>query len=406
MKSINEHFNIQVKKTPNKQVIFDEHRSINYKELDSQSTLLSQLILSQKCNPKTSVIGVYLTRSINLVVSLLATLKSGGIYLPLDPKEPKVRIENIISNSNCKLVITDKILFKKNPWLGEHNTILIDNNNNAQGDSNLKHPFVTLNNSAYIMYTTGSTGIPKGVICKQRAIVNRFEWYWKHFPYTPNEVCCQKASISYVDSIWELLCPLLKGIPYHIVPDAILHNMNLFLNFLNKNKITRIELAPSLLNIMLKALEKSDEKLPHLKHCVVSGEQISVNIANQFKKQIPNVLLLNRYGLTEASSFLWYLINHWDEKSKHIPIGKPIDNVVIYVLDSNMKEVRDGSVGELYVGGDCLSEGYIKHNELNQCSFIKNPFQDGRYDRLYGTGDLVRRLSTGNIEYIAIRRAK
>ena len=402
MKTIISLFQLQVESTPGKVVITDQDSEITLAELDEKSDTIAQCILEKKVGDH-PIVGFCLNRNIRLVIGLLGILKAGGIFLPLDPQEPKLAIHRMLKDAHCLLVLTDSETLANHPWLAQLSIIIIDQIKPLEQLRAL--PIVQDEDFAYLIYTSGSTGKPKGVLCQQRTVINRFEWFWKNYPYLLTDVCCQKAPIGYVDCIWEFFSPLLQGIPYFIIADDVLFNPVKLLYFLEKNKITRIELVPSLLAIILQEMMEEKKRLLLLNFWVVSGEKITPYLVNQFKSILPNSVLLNRFGSTEATSYLWYPAHLWNNDSQSVPIGKPIDGAVIYILDKNMKPVDQGEMGELYVGGPCLSWGYWNDPELNQEKYINNPFisksdKNVTASRLYKTGDLVRELASGDLEYI------
>ncbi len=406
MKAVTHFFAEQVIIAENKIAITDAKSSITFKELDKKSNAVTQYILESLTShsQKSTIIGLCLKRNINLVIGLFGILKAGAAFLPLDPKEPQSRLSFMIQDANCPLVLTDQETISEHPWLTEFPNIILDDLETT--DILLPLPNVTPEDLIYLIYTSGSTGKPKGVLCQHQAVINRFQWLWKNYPYSSDDICCQKAPIGYVDSIWELICPLLKGIPYHIISDEILFNPIKLLNYLAYHKITRIELVPSLLEIILQEITERNHQLPDLKLWVVSGDIIRPNLVNTFKTILPEAVLLNRFGSTEATSYLWYPAHLWNNDSQHIPIGKPVDNVAIYILDDNLQPVPKGQIAELYVSGLSLSYGYLNDAQLTKKKFIDNPFtkashqSNSNYARMYKTGDLVRELPSGNIEYV------
>jgi amino acid adenylation domain-containing protein len=257
------------------------------------------------------------------------------------------------------------------------------------------------NHLAYIIYTSGSTGTPKGVLGTHQGTVNGLHWLWKTYPFTNGEVCCQKTAISFVDSVWEIFAPLLQGIPTIIIPDGIVLNSQLFIETLAYYKVTRIILVPSLLRLLLDNYPHLMQNLSHLKLWITSGEALSVNLARTFRELMPSAKLLNFYGSSEVSANVtYYDTSLLPERANSVPIGRPIDNILVYILDRYLQPTPIGVIGELYIGGDGLARGYLNQPALTSEKFIPNPFGDCPGTHLYKTGDLACYLSNGEIQYI------
>src|ERR1043165_7070209 len=220
---------------------------------------------------------------------------------------------------------------------------------------------------------------------------------WRVYPFGPDEVCCQKTSLSFVDSVWEIFGPLLQGTASVIIPDEILKDPFLFVQTLGAHKVTRLVLVPSLLRVLLETVPELEQKLPQLKLWGTSGEALPADLVEKFNRQLPQSLLLNLYGSSEVAADVTCYQVAGPESSKIVPIGRPISNTEIYILDSQMQPVPIGVVGELYVGGTNLARGYHKRPELTAERFVVNPF--GKGGRLYRTGDIASYRPDGNLEY-------
>jgi amino acid adenylation domain-containing protein len=263
---------------------------------------------------------------------------------------------------------------------------------------------VEADNLAYVLYTSGSTGTPKGVLGTHRGTVNRC--FWNPYPFTEKDICCQKTSLNFVDSVWEIFAPLLHGLPTVIIPDRAVKDINQFLQTLSKQNVTRLVLVPSLLRAILDSFPDLDRRLPQLKYWICSGETLPVELGQQFREQMPQRVLINLYGSSEvAADVTWYDATHCVEK---VPIGRPIANTQIYLLDRNFQPVPIGIPGEIYVGGDGLAQGYLNRPDLTSKKFISNPFGQEKLDFLgnshqkvlFKTGDIGCYLPDGNIEFL------
>ncbi|CAM4414138.1 MAG: Linear gramicidin synthase subunit B [Legionellaceae bacterium] len=255
-------------------------------------------------------------------------------------------------------------------------------------------------NIAAVYYTSGSTGNPKGVLLTHDALANRLFWAWENFPYQTNEICCQRASTSFIASTSEIFSPLLSGHTLILVPDDILRDPLALVSFVNQEKIGRILLTPSLLREILYIGVTKKLSLPTLKLIELSGEAISHLVIQRFKEMFPHIQLSNRYGLTEAPFIIQALTENWSLENPYAPIGKPIGNVKTFILGEDMKPVPIGSFGELYVAGLGISQNeYLHLPKLNEERFIKHKLA-GKFEYLFKTGDIVRYSNTGNIEYV------
>ena len=379
-------FEEQARKTPDAPVLVFNQNEINFGDLNARANQLAHHLRSEGVKPET-VVGIRMERSIDMVTGLLGILKAGGAYVALDPTYPEERLQYMIADSAVKLVLTrlpDEInsFDRENPETG-----------------------LESGNPAYIVYTSGSTGRPNGVIELHRGAVNRFNWMWNAYPFEEDEVCCQKTSQGFVDFFWELFGPMLKGVPVMIVPTETVKDALVFTRFLADNRITRIVLVPSLLREMLNTLEETglnpDDTLSHLKYWSVSGETFDPHLVKQFRKTFPNCVLLNIYGSSEVSADATYYKIESEDFPAAVPIGRPYDNVTVFLLDSQMQPVPTGIPGEIYIGGPGLARGYINRPELTAARFVGLKPQISQISQiLFKTGDLGKWLPDGNIEYL------
>ncbi len=374
--------------------------SISYQELDAQADRISRRLRAAGAGRGT-LVGVFLERSIGMVAGLLGILKTGAAYLPLDPSYPRQRLAYMLADSGAELLLTEDGLMGSLP-AADARVIRLEEI--ATEDAAAVEPLsaepmradkTQPDDLAYVVYTSGSTGQPKGVEATQGATDNRLTWMWRTQPFTADDVCCQKTALSFVDSVWEIFGPLLQGVPSIILPDLLVKDVSRLIETLARQEVTRIVLVPSLLRAMLDAGPGLQERLPMLRHWVCSGETLPVELARRFHDQLPQARLINLYGSSEvAADVTWYdtteLVRAWasaDATPAHVPIGQPIDNVRCYILNGHLEPVPPGSVGELYIGGACLARGYRGRPEMTRERFIANPVGPGR---LFRTGDRAR----------------
>lgn len=392
-------FEQQVELTPLSVALISDSEEITYLQLNHRVNQLAYYLNKQGVTKET-LVALCLERSLDMVVGILAILKAGGAYIPLDPSYPVERLNFMLSDSQASLLISQQEILEKLSLFAAK-TVCLDIHKEEIAQESLENP-INLSfsdNLAYIIYTSGSTGTPKGVLGTHRGTVNGLRWLWKTYPFTPGEVCCQKTAISFVDSVWEIFAPLLQGIPTVIIRNATVIDPQLFIESLVQYKVSRIIIVPSLLRLLLDNYSHLVKKLTHLKFWITSGEALSVKLVQTFREIISEAKLINLYGSSEVSANATYYDTSLLPSQAHsVPIGRPIDNTQIYVLNRDLQLTPIGVLGELYLGGYGLAKGYLHRPELTKEKFIDNPFIPG--SKLYKTGDLVRYLQDGNLEYL------
>jgi amino acid adenylation domain-containing protein len=397
--SLHELFEQQIGQLPDALALIGPSEQLTYRQLNQRVNQLAHYLQTLGVTTET-LVAICLERSVEMVVGILAILKAGGAYIPLDPNYPRDRIAFMLSDSQASVLLTQQNILEKLPKLSAK-TVCLDIHKDAIAQQSQENPVSTstADNLAYVIYTSGSTGTPKGVLGTHRGTVNGLHWLWKTYPFEADEVCCQKTAISFVDSVWEIFAPLLKGIPTVIITDSIVKDPQLFLETLGNHNVTRVVLVPSLLRVLLDTYGHLTKNLSKLKFWITSGEALSLDLARTFQEFMPSAKLINLYGSSEVSANVTYYDTRLlPEKSTSVPIGRPIDNTQTYVLDRHLQLTPVGVVGELYIGGDGLAKGYLNRPELTQERFIDNPFVPGT--KLYKTGDLVRYRNNGNLEYL------
>ena len=396
---IHQIFQEQARRAPDDvAVIFGEER-VTYGELNARANRLAHYLRARDVGPEVRV-AICVERSVDMIVGLLGILKAGGAYVPLEPKYPAERMSFILADCQARLLLTQHQLRDVLP-VAAVETIYLDAEMPAIMRESAGDPVLltSAENAAHVIYTSGSTGLPKGVVSAHRASVNRFAWMWQTYPFAAGEVCCNKTSLSFVDSIWEIFGPLLEGVPLVIISDEVVKDPRQFLAELSSNKVTRLVLVPSLLRVMLEMGEDLSRLLRKLRYCVCSGEALPVELAKSFREQLPSTKLINLYGSSEvAADVTCYEVEDTDELTT-IPIGRPIANTEVYIVDSDFQPVPVGVPGEICIGGDGLARGYLNRAELTAEKFGPNPFSDEHGARLFRTGDIGRYLHDGSVEY-------
>jgi non-ribosomal peptide synthetase component F len=259
-----------------------------------------------------------------MVTALLAILKAGSAYVPLDPSYPPERLTFMLSDSKARVLLTQQALLRKLPSLAETarrgvsgracHVICVDDIQLADAGLSAENLSVEVaaHNLAYVIYTSGSTGVPKGVLGLHQGAVNRLQWMWRVFPFGMGERCCQKTALGFVDSVWEIFGPLLQGIPLVLIPDEVVKDPDRLIQTLAEQRVTRIVLVPSLLRALLEAQSALGRPLPDLNYCVSSGEALPRDLLQQFRERFPHCILLNLYGSSEvAADATWYDTREW-----------------------------------------------------------------------------------------------
>ncbi|MBW4673819.1 MAG: amino acid adenylation domain-containing protein [Desmonostoc geniculatum HA4340-LM1] len=398
--SLDQLFEQQVELTPDSIALIHQSEQLTYRQLNHKANQLANYLQKQGVTKET-LVAICLERSIDMVVGILAILKAGGAYIPLDPSYPVERLNFMLSDSQASILISHQEILEKLS-LSSPKIVCLDIHKDKIIQQSPENPVNSSkpDNLAYIIYTSGSTGTPKGVLATHRGTVNGLHWLWKTYPFTSEEVCCQKTATSFVDSVWEIFAPLLQGIPTVIISNVTLLDAKLFIEALAHHKVTRIILVPSLLRLLIDNYHHLTQKLSQLRLWITSGEALSVNLTKTFRELMPFAKLINLYGSSEVSAnATYYDTSLLQDQANTVPIGRPIDNIQIYVLNRNLQPTPVGVIGELYIGGDSLARGYLNRPELTQEKFIDNPFISAE-KKLYKTGDLVRYLNDGNLEYL------
>jgi amino acid adenylation domain-containing protein len=397
---IHELFAEQAAATPQAVAVIFQDEQITFAELDQRGNQLAHFLQKRGVGPEV-VVAVCMERSIEMVVGLLGILKAGGAFVPVDPSYPAERVTFLLEDSQAPIVLTQERLLKSLE-LPSTEPICLDARWAEIAAESPEAPAcsATPDNIAYVAYTSGSTGTPKGSISPHHASLNRFAWMWRKFPFAPGEVCCQKTSLSFVDSIWENFGPLLRGIPLVVIPDDAARDPQQLVEMLGAQGVTRIVLVPSLLRALLELEVNLAQKLPRLKYWTCSGEALPSDLARSFKQKLPAAVMINLYGSSEiAADVTCYEVTEPDRLAT-IPIGRTIDNTQAYILDASFEPVPLGVGGELYIAGAGLTRGYSDHPELTAERFLPNPYSREPGARMFRTGDLARYRADGALEFL------
>ena len=396
---VHELFAEQVQRTPGVPAVICEEQSLTYAELDRRANQLAHYLRDQGVGPEV-IVGVCMERSLELVVGLLGIWKAGGAYLPLDPGLPERRLELMLSDSGAKLLL---VRDERAPQLAQYSgtRVRLDRDASELAHHSVQAPIagVRPDNLVYAAYTSGSTGVPKAVAAIHAGLVNRLSAQGQIAPFTAGEVYCQKTAIGFMDSLTETLVPLLSGHRLWVAPEAVGRNPPALAELIERGGVTRLITVPSLARAWLED-ERNVPRLQSLRSWTLSGEALGVTLLEQLRERLPRCRFLNLYGSTEvAADATCYVADEAVGVGEEgVPIGTPIANARVYVLDEHLQPVPIGAEGEIYVGGLPVARGYLGRGGLTAERFIPDPF-GAPGGRLYRSGDRGRYRTDGKLQY-------
>lgn len=394
-------FEKQAALTPEATAVVFEGASLTYSELDRRADALADRLRGMGVGPEVPV-GIHLERSMEMVVCIYAVLKAGGAYMPLDPELPAERLGLMIRESGTPVVITSPKLEGRLPKTAAR-VFVFDLNETgeagrAQAAAGKKDGRPGPDDMAYVIYTSGSTGIPKGVINTHKGICNRILWMQDAFKLGPDDVVLQKTPFSFDVSVWEFFWPLAVGARLVVAKPGGHRDTEYIAETINRRKVTTVHFVPSMLQLFLED-GRTAASCSSLRRVICSGEALSYELQERFFSTL-SAELHNLYGPTEAAvDVTWWKCLKGD-KRRLVPIGKPIANTRIHILDPRGEPVPMGVPGEIHIGGVQVARGYLNRPELTAERFVPDPFGGDPGAKLYKTGDLGRYLPDGNIEYL------
>jgi amino acid adenylation domain-containing protein len=391
-------FESQVERTPEAVAVEFQNSQLSYRELNERANQLAHYLRGMGVGPD-SLVGVAMERSLEMVVALYAVLKAGGAYVPIDPEYPQERVAFMLQDADVKVLLTQGRLAGSLPTYNGR-VVCVD-----EEWERIAHGQAIVNparkagpeNLAYMIYTSGSTGRPKGAMNTHRGICNRLLWMQNQYGLTEADKVLQKTPFSFDVSVWEFFWPLLVGARLVVAEPGGHRDATYLVKLIREQGITVMHFVPSMLRAFVQ--EPGVERCQSLRHVICSGEALPYDLQEQFFSLLPSQLH-NLYGPTEAAVD----VTHWTcrrhDERKLVPIGRPVWNTQIYILDRYLQPVPMGVPGELHIGGVQVGRGYHKRPELTAEKFIPDPFSGEREARLYKTGDLCRWLPDGVVEYL------
>ncbi len=396
---LNHLLELQVDISPDKTAVEFEDQSLTYEQLNQRANQVARYLIEQD---SADLVGLYMDRSLEMVIAIWGILKAGKAYVPLDPCYPQARTRYMLENAGINLVLTqvkyassldfaDPVITSLDHddtvhMLGSHST-----DNLCLDDAALQRQPL-----AYIIYTSGSTGEPKGVMVGHRAVVNRVDWMQSEYQLTAKDVVLQKTPYSFDVSVWEFIWPLVSGARLVVAKPDGHKDPAYLLALICRAQVTSLHFVPSMLQAML--THGGLENCHSIRQVFCSGEVLPLTLQTQFFESGTQSKLHNLYGPTEAAIDVSYWECDANSGLSTVPIGKPIQNTRLLVLDKQLNPVPVGVTGELYIAGMGLAHGYLNQQELTDNSFIDAPFEEFKGEKLYKTGDLVRWLTNGKAE--------
>jgi len=388
-KTITQIFEEQVEKTPDNVAVVFENEQLTYRELNERANSLAYYLRNNGIK-RNDIVGIMINRSLEMIISILAVLKSGACYIPIDPEYPQDRIEYMLSNSNAKILLTfeklnSKVNFDKKLFVELKNELYNSNKKNLE---NINEP----DDLSYIIYTSGSTGMPKGVMLTHKNVNNFIQGMSNIINFSVNKSIVSVTTISFDIFVLETLLPLQKGLKIVIANENEQTNVNLFNKLCVENDVNIIQTTPSRFQFLISDSNELNY-LNNITDILVGGESFPKSLLENLKN-LSNANIYNVYGPTETT--VWSTVKNLTN-SVNITIGKPIANTTCYILDKNKNLLPSFTPGDLYIGGDGVSKGYYNNTSLTDEKFIKNKYIN---ETIYGTGDLAYFTDDGELIHL------
>jgi amino acid adenylation domain-containing protein len=417
---VHELFEAQVQCTPDAVALAYEGEQLSYSELNQQANRLAHYLRSTHSVRPDTLVGLFLERSPQAVIGILGILKAGAGYVPLEPGYPQERLDYMLADSHPAVLLTqdsvaERVASSIIPRLRLDVDIDVLRRYSSDNPSRQAVGLET-RHLAYVMYTSGSSGRPKGAMNEHAGVVNRLLWAQQAYGIGRGERILQKTSLSFDVSVWEVLLPLLSGGRVVVARAGGHMDPQYLVDLLEREQVTMVHFVPSMLQVFLEHVEHVEQgrrRVEHggnevekerwwryLRRVLCSGEALPYGVQQQFRTSLPGVELHNLYGPTEAAID----VTAWRcEEEAHggvVPIGRPIANTQIYILDEQGELVGMGVTGEIYIGGAGVGRGYWERAEMTAERFVSEPFSGAEGGRMYRSGDVGRWLEDGTIEYL------
>ncbi|MEY2933454.1 MAG: hypothetical protein RL033_4203 [Pseudomonadota bacterium] len=395
-----ERFEAQVKRAGDAVACWDARGAWSYLQLAQHANQVAHALAARGIQ-RGDLVAVCLDRSAQLLATLLGVWKAGAAYVPLDPAYPRAYLRQILEDA-CPSVVVCGAQHQASLELDDARFLKLEEVWSDQSRHPNTPPKVQAEPAAlaYVMYTSGSTGKPKGVRVPHRQLDNWLSALETRLPFEAGEVVGQKTTFVFAVAVKELFAGLLNGCPQVFIDNDTVRDTTAFVGALTKHHVSRLNIGPSHLANVVEHLRSSGQRLPALKVCVTAGEPLPKALVFAFRELFPSARLLNNYGCTELNDICYYDTSSFDGQRDFVPIGTPIHNTKVYVLDRQGRLVPEGVPGELHVASTSLPEGYQGLDALTAERFSANPFGAEPSDRLYNTGDVVRYLPDGTLDFV------
>jgi amino acid adenylation domain-containing protein len=364
---------------PDRIAATSEGRQWTYGELDRAANRVANGLLARGLVPE-EVVGVCVGRTLEWLAAIIGVFKAGGAYLPIETDYPPARVATLMEQSRGRTIITAALYDELQSFPDTDPAIVVHSGQ-----------------LAYVYFTSGSTGLPKGAMCEHAGMENHLLAKIADFELGPDSVVVENAQASFDISLWQLVAPLLVGGRTHIVAQEEILDVRRFLDTVVKNDATAVQLVPSYLDILLRETERNLRDLGRLAFVGVTGEAISKPLVNRFFAQHPGLRMVNGYGATEASDDTTHEVMTAPPAEDLVPVGRPVNNVTVYVLGPGDELRPLGSAGEIVFSGVCVGRGYINDPQRTAEAYADDPFRPG--ERMYRSGDYGRWLPSGTLEF-------
>ncbi|HEV2670485.1 MAG TPA: non-ribosomal peptide synthetase [Gemmatimonadales bacterium] len=375
------------------------HRAeqLTYGELNARANRVARTLVAHGLT-REAVVGVLTERNLDWLTAVLAIFKAGAAYLPIEPHFPAERIAKMLSRAGARLVLTDQV--QPPTALSGVETLLIEAVSHKGPADNLRTA-VASDQLAYIYFTSGSTGEPKGAMCEHAGLLNHLFAKIDDLRIGAETVVAQTAPQCFDISLWQLLAALLVGGRTLLIEQETILDANRFLDRIVQGGVNIVQVVPSYLEVLASALAQQPRALHHLEYVVATGEALKQELVERWFRVQPRIKLVNAYGLTETSDDTNHEIMDQAPAGERVTLGRPINNVRIYVVDEDLQPVPLGEPGEIVFSGVCVGRGYVNDPERTGRAFLPDPLRPG--ERLYRSGDFGRALPDGKLEFLGRR---
>ena len=401
---VNELFEARVRAHPDAVAALHGDTQRTYRELNVRANQLARALLARGL-AREGVVGVVTERNLDWMTAVLAIFKAGAAYLPIEPHFPADRIARTLSRADCRFVLTERgstaTLGQALASLPGVETLFIEaayNEGHPEGDLGIE---VAPEQLAYIYFTSGSTGEPKGAMCEHAGLLNYLFAKIDDLKIGAGDAVAQTAPQCFDISLWQLLSAILVGGRTLLVEQEVILDARRFIDKIVDGRVNVVQVVPSYLEVLLSYLEEHSRELPDLRFVSVTGEALKKELVQRWFRALPAIKLVNAYGLTETSDDTNHEVMDRVPERERVPLGRPVNNVSVYVVDEHLAPVPLGAPGEIVFSGVCVGRGYINDAERTRRAFMADPYRAGQ--RLYRSGDYGRWLPDGKLEFLGRR---